>query len=74
MSDGRCETCKWWDRSRETQDPTESPCLLTETDARGKPLYMTSSAVAEAVHAGPAILRTTPDFGCVQWVKRADAR
>lgn len=68
--DGRCATCRRWDRF----DDFGGRCMLTLSDENGDAVHTESLAVAlHSPEWGPdeaAFLRTDPDFGCVQWEAR----
>jgi hypothetical protein len=80
--DGRCATCRHWDRS-EGSDPTPigwydqdefpappSPygvCGLTAYYWDGKYRHPSSKALSVDGEGYRAELATLPDFGCVQW-------
>lgn len=77
-----CKTCKWWEAptaeflawSAEIGHPQTGAwgsCILTETTSagtcRGESEHGYSLAKADYGTGEWAILRTAPEFGCVQW-------
>lgn len=66
MRDGRCETCKWWETWR-GQDPSAwSSCRLTAI-VEDKALFAETKAKVSNLPNTYGVLKTAPDFGCVQW-------
>ena len=80
--DGRCETCKWWDRSnrrvpaeaRGTSDRQQGLCRKTDLHDPDESAYDSSRMVIYVPDVDDddlamfgGKLYTTDDFGCVQW-------
>ncbi len=72
----RCRTCKWWDHTASAQDAWGNCDMVgfycdnrhgDKADPRGRD-HPESLAVAQDAEGYAAGLRTSPDFGCVQWV------
>lgn len=59
-ANGRCETCRWWDRLKHLGAPVdEGRCTQMPTAP--------SSSDLPAGLRGKPVLRTTSDFGCIRW-------
>ena len=69
--DGRCETCKWWNRR---ESDVRGRCELTEVDPHGVRHDQTKAFAADTggdCFAGMCgWLITEPDFGCVQYERK----
>lgn len=66
MSEQRCQTCRWWDRSI-SPEPQNAKCLLTIVESGDTPNHPESKALAYDAESYYAALHTDADFGCVQW-------
>ena len=79
MCDGRCATCRWWERVSLGHGGTGmqryadyGECQLTTEDDDGQRRHPDSLAWATGSsyeEVTGMVLRTMPDFGCVQWDK-----
>lgn len=78
----RCRDCRWWEVSGRREIQPLGCCVLTQTGAGAYENPRANSSLALAVigrdeSAYWPYLRTSPDFGCVQWQaksERADER
>lgn len=77
---GQCRNCRWWvpfkpDESYGTDYNQRLAgkgfCEATRTD-EGEPVHHETLAWAEDAEGYKASLVTSPDFGCVQFEKRAE--
>jgi hypothetical protein len=73
---GRCFTCKHWDRL-DAEGHGVGNCLLAQNE-NGWSAPEGKRTLAFATPSGPsdrwANLRTQPNFGCVQWQQGGDER
>lgn len=75
MTMGLCKDCRWWDADGphipqlEQEDKTRGVCELAGSTG-STPEHSHSLAVAIDQDTWGAALRTSPDFGCVQFEKR----
>lgn len=72
---GFCRDCKWWARPLSTFEDAyrEGRCLLAATNwSYEKQPHPESMAKAVGEYGYPGLLRTPPDFGCVQFQEKGE--
>ena len=63
-----CKTCKYWQLEEGYADNLMAPCLASRSDHNGDGLLYGMRMVAKADDDGSAVLVTTGEFGCVEWM------
>lgn len=70
---GHCKDCRHWDTEVFSWEMGYGHCRGLEDGEPYKPLPL-AYTVGISAQGASAKLMTAPDFGCVQWEARADAR
>lgn len=71
---GNCRDCKWWETAGRRELQRQGCCVLTQTGQGAWENPRTDSKALAVIGGGNdhlwPYLRTTPDFGCVQFEAR----